>query len=108
MERLGQRLSSRGFERKVAETITTRRANVDPDGEMEALERHGVRALTWHSQEYPPLLKEIYNPPPVLFVKGTVAPEDAHSVTVVGSRRATAYGREAASVLVRDPRQGTA
>ncbi len=91
-----------GFERKVAETITTRRANVDPDGEMEALERHGVRALTWHSQEYPPLLKEIYNPPPVLFVKGTVAPEDAHSVTVVGSRRATAYGREAASVLVRD------
>jgi DNA processing protein len=69
---------------------------------MEALERKGVTALKWHDPTYPPLLAGIYNPPPVIFALGSIAPQDAHSVTVVGSRRATTYGREVAGILSQD------
>ena len=60
------------------------------------LDASGIRAFTWHDAEYPPRLKEIYELPPVLYVKGEIAPEDERSLAIVGTRRATAYGREAA------------
>ena len=42
---------------------------------MELIEQAGVRALSWHDSDYPAALKEIYDPPPVLFCKGGFAPE---------------------------------
>lgn len=81
------------------------REKVSPDEEMEKLERLDVRALTWHDEAYPPRLKEIYDLPPVLYLRGTLTPADEWAVAVVGTRRATAYGRqvteEFASVLAR-------
>ena len=82
--------------------LTTMRSKLDPDTEMARLERQGVTALTWEDSEYPRRLKEIYDLPPVLYVKGTLLPEEERSVAVVGTRRATAYGREAASQLTAD------
>ena len=75
---------------------------MDLDAEIEAMERVGITALTWEDQDYPRMLKEIYDLPPVLYVKGTLLPEDERSVSVVGTRRATAYGREAATQLTTD------
>jgi DNA processing protein len=55
--------------------------------------------VTWQDEEYPPGLKEIYDPPPVLYVLGTLSPRDLRGVAVVGSRNPTTYGRIAAEKL---------
>ena len=88
-----------GMEERVAQEVAATRGRVSPDDEMARLERAGVRALTWHDKEYPARLKEIHDPPPVLYVKGTLLPEDERAVAVVGTRSPTAYGREAAASL---------
>ena len=66
---------------------------VSPDDELAALEKAGVRPLTWNHEEYPPRLKEIYDKPPVLFVKGAFTPEDERSVALIGTRNPSPYGR---------------
>ncbi len=91
-----------GLDQRTVESIVNRRGHLDPDEELRQVEQHNVRALTWHDEEYPPLLKEIYDLPPVLYLRGTLLPEDQRSVAVVGTRKATAYGREAAAVLSGD------
>ena len=76
----------RGFERA--------RRDFAPEEELEALERHGVRTLTWEDEAYPSLLQEIPQSPPVLFIRGEAGPQFEQSLAVVGTRRVTAYGRE--------------
>jgi DNA processing protein len=56
--------------------------------------------LTWESHDYPHLLREIPSPPPVLYVKGTLTEEDGWAVGVIGTRRASTYGREVTRRLV--------
>ena len=60
----------------------------------------GVQVLTWDSPTYPALLKAIPNPPPVLYVRGDLLPQDAWALGVVGTRQASVYGREATRTLV--------
>ena len=88
------------LDRRTIESIQRRRTTIDLGAEMAKLARFDVRALTWHDPAYPELLREIYDLPPVLYVRGEIVPEDKTSVAVVGTRRASAYGREAASHLV--------
>lgn len=64
--------------------------------ELRALEKMGARLLTWEEEEYPPNLKQIYDPPPVLYIVGKVTPYDQRAVAIVGSRYPTTYGRLAA------------
>ncbi len=78
----------------VIRSIVTRRPSIDPNGEMERLERLGVQVINWRDSSYPPRLREIYDPPPILYVRGCLLSEDERSVAVVGTRRPTAYGRE--------------
>jgi DNA processing protein len=87
-------LASAGLDRKAVQSVVSRRPAIDPDKELDLLAKHG-RAITWHDAEYPPRLQEIHHPPAVLYVRGTLKPEDERSVAVVGTRKATAYGREA-------------
>ena len=95
-------LQAAGIDSRTALRIVSRRATVDPDEEIERLQSAGTRALTWHDPEYPPRLKEIYDLPPVLYVRGELAPEDERLIAVVGTRKPTAYGREAAHRLSYD------
>ena len=90
------------LDRRTASSFLSRRSSVDPDAEIEHLDRSGVKVFTWHDSTYPPRLKEIANPPPVLYLKGELLPQDERSVAVVGTRKASAYGREAASWLAGD------
>ena len=91
-----------GIEGSALRQITERRPLIDPDAEMERMEKAGVRAFTWNDSEYPSALKEIYDPPPIIYLKGAFTARDAHGVAVIGTRRATAYGREACAALVKD------
>ena len=61
-----------------------------------------IRDRTWDDDAYPASLRTVYDPPPLLFVKGTITVDDAWSVAVVGTRNPTAYGREVARQLATD------
>ena len=95
-------LRAAGLDSRTAHTIATRKLAIDPDAEISELSDLGVEAVTWHDPGYPPRLKEIYDLPPVLFVRGALLPEDERSIAVVGTRRATPYGREVAYQLAHD------
>ena len=56
-------------------------------------------ALTWHDSRYPERLKQIYDRPPVIYVRGAITEQDDWGIAVVGSRQPTAYGKEMALTL---------
>src|ERR1035437_8443499 len=58
-----------------------------------------IQVLTWDDELYPRRLKEIDQPPPVLYMRGELIPEDFWSVAVVGTRRISSYGRQVADEL---------
>ena len=95
-------LQRAGLDRRAAQAVCTRRLAIDPDAEAARLEKLGVRAVTWHDPDYTARLKEIYDWPPVLYVRGRLVPEDERSITVVGTRKPSPYGREAAHRLTYD------
>lgn len=95
-------LAASGLDPKSVEGIVAARASISPEAEWERVWRLGATVLTLASPEYPALLREIPAAPPVLYVKGSLAPEDAWAVAVVGTRRASAYGREVAERLCTD------
>lgn len=91
-----------GLDKRSIESIIERRPKISLDAEMEKLERYRVTVLTWQDEAYPSRLKEIYDSPPVLYVRGRFAPEDDWSLAVVGTRRPTYYGREVTEQIVGD------
>jgi DNA processing protein len=95
-------LRTAGLDSRTVEEVTSTRSTISPDAELEKLERHGIRAFTWNDDAYPYRLKEIYDRPPVLYVKGRLLPQDDCSISVVGSRRATIYGRQVTEELCRN------
>jgi len=66
---------------------------------LDLMERLDVRIIPWDSQEYPVNLREIYDPPLVLFVKGEIIPQDYFSIAVVGTRMASFYGQAMAQKI---------
>jgi DNA processing protein len=74
----------------------------DPARELEAAAAAGVQVISYYDHAYPANLKEIYDPPMVLYVQGTLDARDKHAIAIVGSRRSTTYGRTTASRLARD------
>jgi len=85
-----------GLSQKIVESFQRVRKGVSLDQIWERLQSLGVTVLTWDDDAYPPHLKEIDQPPPVLYVRGNVLPEDEWAVAIVGTRRVTAYGRQVA------------
>ena len=75
-------IAAAGLDRRVVASVGQLRPRLDPDAEMARLEAQGIQALTWKDAGYPPMLKEIYDPPPVLYVKGELRPEDERAVAV--------------------------
>jgi len=90
------------LDNNVVQAITSWRPKVSLEEEMEKLERYGVKVLTWHDGTYPSRLKEIYDYPPILYVRGEIRPEDEWCLAVVGTRRATVYGRQITEEIVTD------
>ncbi len=84
---------------KTAEKIASTRDKFDICAELELAEKLGVWIVHFDDQRYPALLKQIYDPPPVLYVKGTLTREDNLTIAIVGSRRCSLYGQEQASRL---------
>ncbi|MGE0824094.1 MAG: DNA-processing protein DprA [Candidatus Binatia bacterium] len=83
----------------VARAITTFDQWQTVEQELKKLARNGVRLVTRMDAEYPINLTHLHDPPPFLYVKGTLIPEDRFAVAIVGSRAASAYGRTMAQEL---------
>lgn len=89
-------LRAAGLEPELVEQVLIERGTIEPDEELEQVDRAGIRALARVSPGYPELLREIYDPPPVLYIRGTPGPISDLGITVVGTRVPTPYGREVA------------
>ncbi len=89
-------LRAAGLDRRALQSLLTAREKLDLDAEVARLEKAGVRVITWQGADYPDRLRNIYHPPPVLYLRGSLTPADEWAVAVVGTRRATVYGKEAA------------
>jgi DNA processing protein len=70
--------------------------------EVAALSRTEIQLLGWGEYGYPELLAQTYDPPPVLWVRGTLPPRDRLCVGIVGSRQATQAGRALARAMARE------
>lgn len=68
---------------------------------IEVCEANGIRILIPDSAEFPRLLREIMDPPSVLYIRGSLLPVDALSLAIVGTRRASQYGRSQADRFAR-------
>ncbi len=87
-------LQVRGFAEKTALAIVQGLSDTTLlDQEQELLEKHGIDIVTTHDGAYPAYLKNIFLPPPVLYVWGDVGSLGIPALGVVGSRNATVYGK---------------
>ncbi len=84
---------------KTAEQIAGTRNKFDETAELELAEKLGVWIINLDDERYPPVLKQIYDPPPVLYIKGTLTSSDNLCIAIVGSRRCSLYGQEQSSRL---------
>ncbi len=91
-----------GLERRSAESLRQLRASVTPPAALARLGRLDIDTLTLLDESYPEALRQIADPPPVLFLRGRTTEADATAVAIVGTRRATPYGRAVAERLARD------
>lgn len=89
-------MAQAGLSRKIVTAFQRLRKDVSLEQVWERLQSLNVQVLTWDDESYPRNLKEIDQPPPVLYVRGSLTPEDEWAVAIVGTRRVTAYGRQVA------------
>jgi DNA processing protein len=95
-------LKRAGLDSMALRAISQWRDKIDPDAAMAKLKQYGIQVLTCNDIDYPQRLKEIYDFPPVLYVRGSLQPEDEWCLAVVGTRRVTVYGKQVTEEIVAD------
>ena len=83
-----------GLPERPLRNLINLRNQTDLDQLYDSILEKGVQVLTVLDDGYPRLLQEINQSPPVLYVRGQLAPEDASSIAIVGTRRVTEYGQQ--------------
>ena len=91
-----------GLDARTAATFDQQRRRIVPEAELERLVKLRICVVRHSDPGYPRLLREITLPPPLIYVRGALAPEDDWAVGIVGTRRATAYGRQVTERLARE------
>ncbi|MCK4726129.1 MAG: DNA-processing protein DprA, partial [Anaerolineales bacterium] len=92
-------LRETGLPAKIIETFLGKRSDTVLDQLWEKILNQNITVLTWDDETYPRRLKEINQPPPVIYVRGSLKIEDEWSIAVVGTRRVSPYGRQAAEEI---------
>src|SRR6185312_6758372 len=83
-----------GLDSRSVAALEQQRRRIEPEAEVERLVRLHIGAVRTIDPAYPRLLLEIPLPPPVLYVRGTLAPADEWALAIVGTRRASPYGKQ--------------
>jgi DNA processing protein len=87
-----------GIGQKVAEAIAAA-DQIDVQTELELCRQHAVELVLEQDAQYPRLLREIPDPPGLLYCQGSLLPQDALAIAMVGTRHATSYGLRQAERL---------
>ena len=87
LERIGE------LSPNVRNSLTQKNLGCPLEHELALIDEFGCHVITYYDDDYPLLLKQIDTPPPLLYVRGELKPEDAVSIALVGSRQAKDYGR---------------
>lgn len=95
-------LSRTGLEKGQIENIINQRPKINPDREIEKVNKAKVELIIIKDENYPRLLKEIYNPPALLYIRGQLKPEDEISLAVVGTRKLSHYGKQITPIITAD------
>lgn len=90
------------FPAEAAQFIFGGKAREAAEEEHRRVSAQGATLLSLHCADYPPRLKEIYDPPPVLWVRGDVSLLSRPSIAIVGTRHPSPYGSGVAEMLARD------
>jgi DNA processing protein len=96
-----QQLIQAGLERLPTTNLLQARRRLNLDDEMRKVERAGAWVVTLDNDDYPTPLKDLPDAPPVLYVRGSLIPQDDRALSMVGTRKATPYGRDAAYHLAK-------
>ena len=103
----GELQSVDGIGPTLARRITKAHEEIDVDEQLQIVRDNNLTVLLESDPQYPPLLKEIPDPPGVLFVRGSLLPGDQLAIGIVGTRHASRYGlRQAASLATGLARAG--
>lgn len=78
---------------ELAKKILSAPKEIDLEKELKLIEKHNVKLIFWGDAQYPPGLKNLPDAPPVLYLRGEIKEEDVFSVAIVGTRRASNYGK---------------
>ena len=95
-------LETSGLSAPVAQAVFRQAGLKEAEQEMKAAAGHAYSLLTFSDPAYPPLLRQIADPPLVLYVRGDTRLLSEHAVAVVGTRRPTAYGTSVTLRLAAD------
>lgn len=95
-------LKQAGLESEVAEEFIIKRQEINPRKEWEKILKEKIKVITIKDDHYPRLLKEIYNPPYLLYYKGRLKNEAEYNLAVVGTRKISAYGKQITAELAAD------
>ncbi|HLZ09842.1 MAG TPA: DNA-processing protein DprA, partial [Chloroflexota bacterium] len=96
----GRDLALAGLDLRTIESIIGTRERLDLDRELARVEGAGATLLIQDDELYPPLLRQISDAPPLLYIRGQLRAGDELSIAVVGTRRASIYGKHVCERLV--------
>jgi len=85
-----------------AQATFSKAAFRDAEKELAQVRKAGCHLIHWEESEYPKRLLEIYDPPPLLYVRGNEQVLNRYTISIVGTRRPTPYGNQIAERLARD------
>lgn len=95
-------LAEVGLDRRSIANLVEARRTLNLAAELAKVQKAGIQVLTWEDERYPQRLRMINDPPPVLYIRGELRPADDWAVAMVGTRKASTYGKEAARTLATD------
>jgi DNA processing protein len=95
-------LESCGIPARVAQAVFAQEGLKEAESELKAAEKAGCQLLTYDSEDYPPLLRQIPDAPLLLYVRGDLKILSRVAMAMVGTRKPSAYGSQVAHRLARD------
>ncbi len=95
-------LKKAGLEDKIVDYVLVKRPTISPDQEIEKLTRENIKIVTLKDKNYPKLLKEIYDPPALLYIRGEIKEQDEFAIGVVGTRKISQYGKQIIPDIVQE------
>lgn len=89
----GDQLLKLGIPKNAVQLFLETRKKLEPETYAKSIKKSGLKWITVFDENYPKLLKQIYDPPVVLYLKGEILSSDEQAIGVVGTRKITGYGK---------------